>query len=44
MNMATHPLDTAGKAWEGLFWVGGALRDTVGCVVDSVNIHVDMHG
>mmetsp|Transcript_2871 Transcript_2871/g.4372 ORF Transcript_2871/g.4372 Transcript_2871/m.4372 type:complete len:506 (+) Transcript_2871:311-1828(+) len=44
VNMATHPLDTAGKAWEGLFWMGGALRDTVGCVVDSVNVHVDMHG
>lgn len=44
VNMATHPLDTAGKAWKGLFWMGGALRDTVGCVVDSVNVHVDMHG
>ncbi len=45
VNMATHPLDTAGKAWGGLFWMGGALRDSVGYVVDSVNnVHVDMHG
>ena len=45
VDMATHPLDTAGKAWGGLFWVGGALRDTVGRIVDSVNnVHVDMHG
>lgn len=44
VNMATHPLDTAGKAWGGLFWMGGALRDTVGYVVDSVSVHVDMHG
>lgn len=45
VNMATHPLDTAGKAWGGLFWMGGALKDTVGYVVDSVNnVHVDMHG
>ncbi len=44
VDMATHPVETAGKAWEGLLWMGGALRDTVGCLVDSVNVHVDIHG
>jgi len=44
VDMATHPLETAGKAWAGFMWMGGALRETVGCLVDSVNVHVDIHG
>lgn len=43
VDMATHPLETACKTWDGLLWIGGALKDTVGRVVESVNVQVDMH-
>lgn len=43
IDMATHPLETAGMAWTGLSWMVGALRETVGCVVESLNVHVDIH-
>ena len=36
MDMALHPVETAGMAIEGLFWMGGAIRDVVGFVKDTV--------
>lgn len=46
VDMAMHPIDTAGKAWDGLWWMGGALRDAVGFVKESMNdgeLRMDMH-
>jgi len=37
VDMITHPVETAGLCWEGLFWMGGAVRDTVGFVKDAVS-------
>ena len=36
VDMALHPVETAGMAIEGLFWMGGAIRDVVGFVKDTV--------
>ncbi|KAL7467752.1 hypothetical protein ACHAXS_007986 [Conticribra weissflogii] len=36
VNMATHPVETAHTAWDGLFWMGGAVRDAVGFVANVV--------
>ncbi len=36
MDMALHPVKTVGMAWEGLFWMGGAVRDVVGFVHNAV--------
>jgi hypothetical protein len=37
MDMALHPVETVGMAWEGLFWMGGAMRDVVGFVQNAVS-------
>lgn len=36
VDMALHPVETAGMAIEGLFWIGGAIRDVVEFVKDTV--------
>lgn len=36
VDMALHPVETVGTAIEGLFWMGGAIRDVVGFVKDTV--------
>jgi len=46
VDMALHPVETVGKAWGGLFCMGGALRDVVGFVKDAVNggeLAMDIH-
>jgi len=48
VDMAMHPFETAGMAWEGLFWMGSAARDAIGFVKESVSggrgdLRVDMH-
>jgi len=37
VDMAMHPVETAGAAWEGMFWMGGAVLDAVGFVKDTVS-------
>ncbi len=34
--MALHLVKMVGMAWEGLFWMGGAMRDVVGFVHNTV--------
>mmetsp|Transcript_9781 Transcript_9781/g.20563 ORF Transcript_9781/g.20563 Transcript_9781/m.20563 type:complete len:551 (-) Transcript_9781:116-1768(-) len=36
VDMATHPFETAHMAWDGLFWMGGAVRDAVGSIANVV--------
>ncbi|KAL9188471.1 hypothetical protein ACHAXT_006849 [Thalassiosira profunda] len=36
VDLALHPVKTAGMAWEGLWWMGGAARDAVGFVKDTI--------
>ena len=46
VDMAMHPVETACMAWDGLFWVGGAVRDAVGFVKDTVSggdLQMDIH-
>ena len=46
MDMATHPVETAYMAWDGLFWMGGAVRDAVGIMKDTIigqDLQVDIH-
>ena len=46
LDMATHPVETACTAWDGLFWMGGAVRDAVVFVKDTVSggdVQMDMH-
>jgi hypothetical protein len=46
VDMAMHPVETACVAWDGLFWVGGAVRDAVGFVKDTINggdLQMDIH-
>ncbi|KAL3765882.1 hypothetical protein ACHAW5_002115 [Stephanodiscus triporus] len=37
VDMALHPIETAGMAWEGLFWIGGAVKDVVEFVQHAVS-------
>jgi hypothetical protein len=37
VDLALHPVETVGMAWEGLFWMGGAVRDVVGFVHNTVS-------
>jgi hypothetical protein len=37
VDMALHPVETVGMAWEGLFWMGGAMRDVVGFVHNALS-------
>ena len=34
VDMALHPVETIGMAWEGMFWMGGALGNAVNFVKD----------
>ncbi|KAL7490135.1 hypothetical protein ACHAW6_015858 [Cyclotella cf. meneghiniana] len=48
VDMALHPVETVGLAWEGLLWVGGVARDLVGFVGDAVaggggEMRMDIH-
>mmetsp|Transcript_11443 Transcript_11443/g.20559 ORF Transcript_11443/g.20559 Transcript_11443/m.20559 type:complete len:591 (+) Transcript_11443:250-2022(+) len=46
VDMALHPVDTVGAAWDGLFWMGGAVRDAVGFVKGTVSggeLGMDIH-
>lgn len=46
VDMATHPVETACMTWGGIFWMGGALRDAVGFVKDTVSggdLQMDVH-
>lgn len=36
VDMALHPVETAGMAIESIFWMGGAIRDVVGFVKDTI--------
>lgn len=45
-DMALHPVETAGAAIHGLWWMGGAVRDAAGWVKDTVQggeLGIDMH-
>ncbi len=37
VDMALHPVKMVGMAWEGLFWMGGAMRDVVGFVHNAIS-------
>lgn len=37
VDMALHPVETVGMAWEGMWWMGGAVKDVVGFVQDTVS-------
>ena len=37
VDMALHPVDTAGMAVEGLCWMGRAVGEVVGFVKDTVS-------
>ncbi len=37
VDMALHPVKMVGMAWEGLFWMGGAMRDVVGFLHNIVS-------
>jgi hypothetical protein len=37
VGMALYPVETVGMAWEGLFWMGGAMRDVVGFVHNAIS-------
>ena len=43
VDMALHPIETTGVAIEGLFWMGGAVRDAVGFISESVSHQADIH-
>lgn len=46
VDMATHPVETACMAWDGLFWMGGAVRDVAGIMKDTIigrDLQVDIH-
>eukprot|EP00804_Cyclotella_cryptica_P011678 CCRYP_020711-RA/>CCRYP_020711-RA protein AED:0.02 eAED:0.02 QI:459/1/1/1/1/1/2/340/537 len=48
VDMAMHPVETVGMAWEGLLWMGGVVRDLVGFVGDAVaggggDLRMDIH-
>jgi hypothetical protein len=48
VDMALHPVETVGMAWEGLLWMGGVARDLVGFVGDAVaggggELRMDIH-
>lgn len=46
VDMAFHPVETTVMAWEGLFWMGGAMRDAVGFVKGTVSggeMGMEMH-
>ncbi|KAL7531399.1 hypothetical protein ACHAXR_008260 [Thalassiosira sp. AJA248-18] len=46
VDMALHPVETAGMAWGGLWWMGGAVRDAVGFVKETVSggeLRMDIH-
>ncbi|KAL7553691.1 hypothetical protein ACHAWF_017011 [Thalassiosira exigua] len=46
VDMALHPVETVGMAWDGLWWMGGAVRDAAGFVAEAVNggdLNIEMH-
>lgn len=46
VDMALHPVETTCKAWGGLWWMGGAVRDAVGFVKDNMSgegLNMDLH-
>ena len=46
VDMALHPVETIGMAWEGMFWMGGALGNAVNFVKDTVaggDLQADIH-
>jgi len=46
VDMALHPVETACKAWDGLFWIGGAAQNAVGFVKDALGggeLGMDIH-
>ena len=46
VDMALHPVETIRMAWEGMFWMGGALGNAVNFVKDTVaggDLQADIH-
>lgn len=46
VDRVMHPVETIGMAWNGMFWIGGMVRDTVGIMIEVVGCggeRMDIH-